>query len=236
MIKKRYIVLSILGILLYGFFFYEPELNDSDAKKYMAIEVSGSNVDIDIPNAVNIQVNEDQDNTRSSINVADAVKIKSSKDEAGVNLLGIGSDIEAVEHSQTDDLQKSEVSIRSDNPMVFRAGNTIDDGNTVFVDGMGIGEIYEFNGQNLNVGGIKNHLKIEGDCGKVMVNGMAMIIRAENATLIDINGMGNAVYIENADDIKSVYINGMGNRLYVDDQLVTEEILKNGFLNFVFKD
>lgn len=222
MIKKRYITLGIIGIFLYGLFMYEPAINEDDIQKYMGIEVNDEKVDINIAEAVKINVDKENDQESSTIEITDAIKIENKGDQANVNLLGVdvGDDIENSDHlvdkNTNSDINKTEVSIKSNNPMVFRVGSTSEQKNQVLVDGIGIGELYELSGHDLLVSGIKNIIKIKGNCRHVTVDGIANVARVEGAS--------------------SVTVNGIGNRVYVDGKIVSDSVSKSGILNFVFYD
>lgn len=216
MIKKRYVVLTITGILIYGLFMYEPDVNESEVKKYMAIEVTDENVDMQLADALDIHVDQDKEQPAATVKIADAIKIRSDETTSAVNILGAGADIENDEDTQDSSITKSEVSIKNDNPLILRAGNTVEKENKVIIDGVGIGELYELNGHDLEVDGIKNIINIKGSCDNITVNGIACIIRVEKAN--------------------TVTIAGIGNRVYVDGKLLPEKVTKDGILNFVFHE
>lgn len=216
MIKKRYVVLTITGILIYGLFMYEPDVNESEVKKYMAIEVTDENVDMQLADGLDIHVDQDKEQPAATVKIADAIKIRSDETTSAVNILGAGADIENDEDTQDSSITKSEVSIKNDNPLILRAGNTVEKENKVIIDGVGIGELYELNGHDLEVDGIKNIINIKGSCDNITVNGIACIIRVEKAN--------------------TVTIAGIGNRVYVDGKLLPEKVTKDGILNFVFHE
>ena len=207
--KKRYLSLAIFALFMYGLFIYEPSVKDAEVKKFLSIKSDHEKVDLEIPNAVNINVDSE---TGSQINVADQIIINADKDGSEVNVLGIGNE---VNKTTTEPIGQAgtEVSISAGNPMGVRAGNVIISDDAVHVDGTGIGEIYELDGQDLYINGVKNHIKVDGECGHVEVNGVAMIVRIKNAS--------------------SVTVNGVGNRVYLAEELSKDEINKNGVLNFV---
>lgn len=209
-------VLTITGILIYGLFMYEPDVNESEVKKYMAIEVTDENVDMQLADALDIHVDQDKEQPAATVKIADAIKIRSDETTSAVNILGAGADIENDEDTQDSSITKSEVSIKNDNPLILRAGNTVEKENKVIIDGVGIGELYELNGHDLEVDGIKNIINIKGSCDNITVNGIACIIRVEKAN--------------------TVTIAGIGNRVYVDGKLLPEKVTKDGILNFVFHE
>lgn len=219
MIKKRYLTLGIIGICFYSLFFYEPDINESDAKKFMAIEVNDDDVDIDFGKVIKVKVDNDGEHETASVDIADALKVRSDGDEGAVNLLGMGSDIDENDTetiTNENGVNNSEVSIKSNNPMIFRAGNTSKHENQIYVDGIGIGELYELDGHDLHVNGIKNLIKVKGTCGHITVDGIASIVRVDGAS--------------------SVTVNGIGNRVYVDGVMISDMVSKDGILNFVYHE
>lgn len=210
--KKGYLSLAIFAFFMYALFIYEPSVEDAEVQKFLSIKSDHEKVDLEIPNAVNINVDPE---TGSQINVADRIKVNANRDGSEVNVLGVGNKITET-NVQPVGQEGTEVSISSGNPMGVRAGSVIISDDAVHVDGTGIGEVYELDGQDLHVNGVKNHVKVNGHCKHVEVNGVAMIVRIENATSVNVNGVGNRVYLAN--------------------DLDDEKIKKNGVLNFVFED
>jgi len=213
---KRYVIVAIIGILIYGLFLYEPPVNESEVQKFMSIEVTDDNIDMNIAESIDIHVDQGNEHNGATVNIGDAIKIKSDETNSSVNILGVGGDVNKIDPIQDNSINKSEVSIKSDNPLLLRAGNSYEKEKEVFIDGIGIGELYELNGHDLKVAGIKNIIQIEGNCNHITVDGIACIVRVEKAN--------------------TVTVTGIGNRVYVNGKLISENITKDGILSFVYHE
>lgn len=220
MSTKKLISLSIVTLILYGIFFYELPIEDIEPKKLFNISVEDEQSTVDIGGV--IKISNDEESDEANINLGEVVQIKDEAGEAKINIAGIGNKIEDDNKIKKDDIKeqdhvqnRAEVSISTHNPLIIRAGEETINSNEVLVEGIGIREIYELNGQHVEISGIKHNIIVKGTAGSISIDGFANVVRIEHAEKIEVRGFTNKVYLA--------------------DQEMKERLTKDGFLNFTKK-
>lgn len=210
---KTLLKIGIPIFILYALFMYEPSVDESNVKSYLSIKTNDNQVNINVPKVAELSTN--NDGSTVNMNVGNAIHINSNEDSSEVSLRAIEAEDSYIENE--DPTSKTEVSIKTDNPMLIRAGSEYFNGKDVHVDGTGIGEKYKLEGQNLFVNGVKNLIKVEGMVDSLFLNGVASTVRADHIKYISVNGVGNRVYTEKPIDKNKIDKNGVLNFAFVND-------------------
>lgn len=203
---SRILGLIITFSLVYWMFCYDAPLNEKKINKPLSVRVVNDEVDINVNDKVHLHNSANNDQVKidiDKITVVNEGNSTQSKEE-------ISSDLD----SDNEPVTISEVSMSDQNPMILRAGNEVIDEDKILVAGVGIGEIYELDGHDITIEGVKNQVVLRG--------------KAKN---ININGVGLSVTIQEAE---SISVNGVGNRVYVKDKATKKKVDKNGVINTVW--